>query len=153
MLIHFVCSGNTNRSRMAEAYFNSKKISGMTATSSGTHASHNFNGPITFFAKNILQKKGILEYTAKTWQETNKELLKKADVVVFIKKKYFDFVNNELGYVPSRYYIWNIKDVESVEESESVKKINENKIRQDETVFNNIKKAVDRLVVDLQKTV
>lgn len=149
MLIHFICSGNTNRSRMAEAYFNSKKISNVTATSSGTNAFRNFNGPITFFAKNILQRVGILDYTAKTWQQTTKELLLKQDVVVFMKQQHFDYVRYELGYVPPCYYIWNINDVAAAQ-NENLEKMRAEEVLDDEKVFENIKQAVDKLITDLK---
>lgn len=150
MLIHFICSGNTNRSRMAEAYFNSKKVPGMTATSSGIYASHNLNGPITFFAKNILEREGILDYTAKSWQETTKEILEQADVVIFVKKHHFDFVKNELHYIPRRYYIWDIEDVTS-SQNMNFEQMRQEEILEDEKVFVNIKKAVDELIIDLSK--
>lgn len=149
MNIHFVCSGNTNRSRMAEAYFNSKKIPNMTATSSGIYASHNQNGPIVFFVKDMLEEAGILQYTAKTWQETTKEILIKTDVVIFMKQHHFDFVKNELDYVPAKYYIWDIEDV-SPDQDKIGRQKQLQEIEQDKVIFQQIKDKVDELIIILQ---
>ncbi|MCX6793468.1 MAG: hypothetical protein NTY12_05655 [Candidatus Falkowbacteria bacterium] len=150
MLIHFICSGNTNRSRMAEAYLNSKKIPGLNATSSGIWADHNLNGPIVFFVRDMLEEEGLLQYTAESWQKTSKEILDKVDIVIFMKQHHFDFVKNELGYVPPRYYIWDVEDVSPDQASLGrAKQLQE--IEQDKTIFIKIKQKVDQLILELQK--
>jgi len=149
MHIHFICSGNTNRSRLAEAYFNSKNIPNMTATSSGIWADHNLNGDIVWFVKDMLEQEGILQYTAKTWQKTTKELLEKVDVVVFMKQHHFEFVENELGYVPEKYYIWDIEDV-SPDQASLGKERQEQEIAQDKEIFKKIKRQVDELILKLK---
>jgi protein-tyrosine-phosphatase len=75
MWVHFICSGNTNRSRLAEAYFNSKRISGITTTSSGIYADNNSNGDICEYSLKILEENHILQYTAKSWTKTSREVL------------------------------------------------------------------------------
>ena len=149
MKIHFICSGNTNRSRMAEAYLNSKKIPWLTATSSGIHADNNLNGPISDYAKKALEEDGLLIYAKKSWQKTTKEILSKVDIAVFMEQKYFDFVKNELNYVPPHYVIWNVNDVPTDLNGDS-EMVKQEKTLADENIFNIIKKQVDQLIIDLK---
>jgi protein-tyrosine-phosphatase len=149
MHIHFVCSGNTNRSRLAEAYLNSKKIKDLQASSSGIFADKDKNSNITFFAKKILKTAGILSFTSKSWQKTTKRILRSVDLVVFMKRLHFDYVKNELGFVPKNYYIWNIEDVPDNLTGDKLK-IKQLKLALDEEIFIYIKKAVDKLLKDLR---
>ena len=121
----------------------------MTATSSGIWADHNLNGDIVWFVKDMLEQEGILQYTAKTWQKTTKELLEKVDVVVFMKQHHFEFVENELGYVPEKYYIWDIEDV-SPDQASLGKERQEQEIAQDKEIFKKIKRQVDELILKLK---
>ena len=148
MLIHFVCSGNTNRSRMAEAYLNSKQIPGIEVSSSGIYASHNLNGALSEYARFVLAEAGILSFTSEQWQETTRELLEGVDVVVFMDQKHYDFCVNELNYVPKKYYIWNILDVEYNPAGDNREQMNE-KIIEDEEIYTSITKKVDELIKEV----
>ena len=111
MNIHFVCAGNTNRSRMAEAYLNSKKIPNVTASSSGIRAEDNLNGPICSYSKHILEENNIINFTSSTWTQCSNKIISTADIVIFMQPEYLEYVQKELKISPLHYEIWNIPDV------------------------------------------
>lgn len=145
MKVHFVCSGNTNRSRMAEAYFNSKQIIGVSATSSGIYAAENHNEKICWYAKQILDEAGIFNYTAQSWTQTTSELLKKQDVVIFMQEEHCNFVQKKLEYTAQEFEVWGIPDIKGTlffETSRSKSR----KLHDDKEIFEKIKEKVDILV-------
>ena len=62
MVIHFVCRGNTHRSRLAEAYTKSltQEIEDVTILSSGIEADRDLSGPIVPFVKLSLENDNLL---------------------------------------------------------------------------------------------
>lgn len=111
MKIHFVCNGNTFRSRIAEAYFNSLNIKGWAATSSGARASLNENGQITSYAKNILTEKGILQFTNEGWTQTTKEILDDADFVVYMNSDVYESCLEKFSPNNPKFEVWDVTDV------------------------------------------
>ncbi len=111
MKIHFVCRGNTYRSRLAEAYTNSLKLENIAATSSGIEAVDNFNGDITPYAKRILDEKGLASHTSNTWHQTTQELLQNSDVIVFMDGLVFEFAKKNFDLSSKRLEVWEIKDI------------------------------------------
>jgi protein-tyrosine-phosphatase len=84
MNVHFVCVGNSYRSRLAEAVLNALAISGMRATSSGTHASDNENGPISWYGARLLKNHGLIPFMSPSWTQTTPSMLAAAGLVVFM---------------------------------------------------------------------
>jgi len=122
MKIHFVCTGNTFRSRIAEAYLKSKLMPGIDVSSSGIEAKINLSGSITWYAKDILDKRGLLQFTKKSWDQTTKQQLEEQDLVVFMSQTSFEYCKNKLHFAPIAHLVWNIDDVGdalSVEELQS----------------------------------
>lgn len=111
MNIHFVCTGNTFRSRMAEAYLNSKNIPNIKVSSSGIRAINNLDGDITSYTKKLLSDLGILKYTNKKWTQTTKEKLLKADLVVLMKEEHLSWVKDHLDFTPKNYLVFNVDDI------------------------------------------
>ena len=109
--IHFVCLGNTFRSRMAEAYFNSLKLENWQASSSGMEAAKNKNGTITIYAKNILEEHNILKYTKNTWTQTTKEILEEQDLVVFMHHFIYELCKERINPNLSLFEVWQIEDI------------------------------------------
>jgi len=145
MRIHFVCSGNTNRSRMAEAYLKSKNISGIKVSSSGIYATHNLNGSLSKYAQTVLKEYNILDYASIAWIQTTKEILESADLVIFMSDRQFEFCRNELKCIPKEYFIWNIGDVNFNPrgDNQEEQKI---KTKEDEDIFQQVKRKVDELI-------
>src|SRR6266404_9320379 len=98
MTIHFICRGNTYRSRLAEVYLKSKNIPGLKVISSGIEAENNLSGPITWYAQRIIQKNHLTPFEKPTWDKTTKELLSQADFTVFMQKDIYDYCVNNLGF-------------------------------------------------------
>lgn len=144
MKIHFVCTGNTNRSRMAEAYLNSKQIPGVNATSSGIHADDNLNEDICWYSKKILEEAQILQYTAPTWTKTTKELLEASDIIIFMHEEHSDFVQKKLHFIPPQFEIWYIPDIPGADFFETARS-KAKKLAFDREIFKKIKERVDIL--------
>ncbi len=145
MHIHFVCSGNTNRSRMAEAYLRSKNIPGVIVSSSGTHAVNNQNGKLSRYAKRVLASSGILSYASRSWTQTTKEILESVDVVIFMAQHHYEFCRDKLGVVPARYEIWGIIDIATGWRDRWLW-LGSKKVSEDAGIFQEIKKRVDQLI-------
>ncbi len=150
MHIHFVCSGNTNRSRMAEAYLKSKKLPGISASSSGINADKDRNGSLSKYAEYILAEEGIGQFASRHWVQTTKAIVAKADVVVFMKKIHCNYVLKKLGYTPPRYEVWNIEDVAS-DFWHWLIPLRKKKIIKDTKIFYEITDHVDALLKKLKK--
>ncbi len=119
MIIHFVCVGNTYRSRLAEAYFNSLNIEDWQATSSGIRAERNLNGDITRYAKDILKSENILSFTTETWTQTTKEVLEEGQLVIFMHPKVHKRCTKILCPQLEAFQVWDIEDIIPDNHSES----------------------------------
>lgn len=150
MLIHFICNGNTYRSRLAEAYLRSKKVSGIEVTSSGVEAERNINGPITWEADRIIKRNNLVPFMSKSWTQTTKELLDKSDRIIFFSQHALDYCQDTLGFNKHNYEIWNIKNID---ELDNVKRINTDdevkRIKDSENTYEQIKLKIDGLIEEL----
>ncbi len=111
--IHFVCSGNAYRSRMAETYLVSKQIPKITVSSSGLEADKHraANGPICWYALHVLQKYQLLPYLPKpTSTQTRTQDLKAADLVIFMKDGHYQAALEKHRFA-GLYEIWDIPDI------------------------------------------
>lgn len=152
MKIHFVCSGNTFRSRLAEAYLRSKNVKELHVSSSGVAAHENKNGPITWYGARLIKRHGLVPHLTHAWTKTVPEHLKNADLVIFMDKKYHHHSKRDLGFTGTRYQIWKIPDLNDVGfDSETGVNIEEDmkRIIATEKIFGQIKKKVDSLIKTL----
>ena len=111
MKIHFVCSGNTFRSRLAEAYTKSKNIPGLEVSSSGIYAHENRNGAICSYTADILEEEDLFKYASIHWTQSTKEIIDQQDMVIFMDQEHYDFCRGELKCELDNYEIWNIVDM------------------------------------------
>ena len=109
--IHFICTGNVYRSRLAEAYFNSLKIPNLKAFSSGIEADHSTDGPIEWYAMKLLRNTKLVPFMSFDCQKTSRDLLKVGDFTVFMEQKHLDFCKEKLEFVPEFYKILDIQDI------------------------------------------
>lgn len=112
MLIHFVCSGNTYRSRIAEAYLNSKKHPSIKATSSGINADRNINGPVVWVTAWLLKQKGLISFLKPNWTQTTNELLQGADLTVFMSESVYNSAKERYNCNNKDIQIWEIPELD-----------------------------------------
>lgn len=140
MIIHFVCAGNTYRSRLAEAYLNSKQLPNITAISSGIKASKNKIKTISWFAKRLLKIFGIEIFQKNDWTQTSKLLLDSANLTIFFDNKYYEYCVDKYGFDCANYEVWEIEDL-GVKIKNKLKRIEKT-----EKTFQLIRQKVDGLV-------
>ncbi|MDQ3099114.1 MAG: hypothetical protein M3Q44_05200 [bacterium] len=147
MRIHFVCTGNVYRSRLAEAYINSKRIDQLTVSSSGTEASDNTCGPICWYTQRIIEACGLVPYEFPHWRQTTSESFSDVDFVVFMEEMHYKYAVAECGFKGDRFEIWHVPDLDelhTLDVSETVEAV-----RVSEQTFELIKGRVNALVEKL----
>lgn len=149
MRIHFVCAGNTYRSRLAEAYLKSKKIPNVEISSSGLVANQNKNGPISWCAARIMLRKHLIPFMSYMWTQTAPEMLQEADMIIFLGKDNYTFAKKYFHYDKDKHEIWNISDLDQFTSSMTTIRDEVARIKATDHTFWDIKKNVDRLVKEL----
>lgn len=113
MHIHFVCSGNSYRSRLAEAYCKSKiKNQKKLISSSGINANKNRlgNGPICWYAMRLMKRNHLISFMSWKETQTTKRVLKGIDLLICMHQSHLDYCQNELGYT-GKFEVWEIPDL------------------------------------------
>jgi protein-tyrosine-phosphatase len=154
MHIHFVCSGNSYRSRLAEAYLKSKLSSNeVTVSSSGTEAEkHKFsNGPICWYAMRLMKRKELIPHMSWKERQATKEVLKDVDLLICMRQAHLDLCQNELDYV-GKSEVWEIPDLNEMDDfipsSKQGIETDVNHINLTEQTFNLIVGKVDSLILN-----
>lgn len=109
--IHFVCTGNTFRSRLAEALLKSNEIKNIEVSSSGVDAKADYDGPITWYGSRLAYRYGLLPFLKPYWTNTTAELLNAADLVIFMSKTHCEHCLHTLKSTIKSYEIWDIPDI------------------------------------------
>ena len=109
--IHFVCTGNAFRSRLAEAYLKSKEMPDVSVSSSGIEAQKNINGFMCRYTLTLAKADEIEDYLSKNWTVTTKAEIESQDKVIFMKKEHYLFCLKTLNCKLPAYEIWEIEDV------------------------------------------
>lgn len=141
MNIHFVCTGNVFRSRLAESYLNSKKIPNIKISSSGILAMEDKNGPITWYAQRIIEEQKLVQGEKLIWTQTTKEILEAQDLVIFMQKMHYDTCVAKFGFKGKNYEIWDVTDVDG----NLIPNDNET-IQRSELMFTKIKANIEDLI-------
>lgn len=144
MTINFICRGNAFRSRMAEAYFNSLRLKGISAISSGTVAKQHSepNKPYVVIVKSVLKDQGLEDYIKDNWDQLTKERLNNCDFVVFLNQRVADECDKLFG-LPTKYTVWDVYDFD---EANSIPNTEPEFREYAEKTFQVIRKKVDQLV-------
>lgn len=140
MIIHFVCLGNIYRSRLAEAYLNSKKLPNVTVISSGINAFDNNNRPISWLTQRLFEVYKLVPFQKSNWTQTTKQLLDSADLTIFFADEFYQYCVNNFEYNSTNFEIWEIKDLDR-----SMKDHME-KMKKTEETFEMIRQKVDSLI-------
>jgi protein-tyrosine-phosphatase len=146
MTIHFICWGNTFRSRLAETYLKSKQLPNINVISSGVSAQLNECGPITWYAQRLIQENNLTPFEKPIWDQTKKELLEEGDITIFMHQNIYDLSVRHYGFSGKNYQVWEIPDIRNklptIEEEVR-------KIEVTEKIFEEIKAKVDELIANL----
>jgi protein-tyrosine-phosphatase len=143
MTVHFICKGNTFRSRLAETYLNSKQAPNIKVISSGIEAELNDCGPVTWLAQRIIQDNHLISFEKSTWDQTTKLLLEEGDLTIFMHQNIYDYAVKHLGFNGKNFQIWDIPDTDAHQEEAE-------KVEATEKIFAEIKKKVDELIISLE---
>lgn len=153
MHIHFVCSGNAYRSRLAEAYCRSiMQSKNCTVSSSGIDAvvGARCNGPICWYAMRLIKLHNLIPFMSWKEQQTTSEILSNVDILICMKQSHLEYCQNQLGYTGKSYEVWNIPDLNEMEgfipSTISDEKVDLNNIRLTEQTYSTIVQKVDDLV-------
>jgi protein-tyrosine-phosphatase len=109
--IHFVCTGNVYRSRLAEAYCASRCGSGIRVSSSGIAAGANGDAPISPYAADVLAQYSLGCYAAAGWQRTTPALVQASGVLVFMESVHRQFCADWIVPGRQRIEVWEIEDI------------------------------------------
>jgi protein-tyrosine-phosphatase len=109
--IHFVCTGNIYRSRLAEAYCASRCGPGIHVFSSGIGAGQNGDAHISPYAADLLARFGLDSLAAQRWQRTTAILVQASDVLVFMEAEHLSHCQNWIDFGRQRIEVWGIEDV------------------------------------------
>ena len=141
MKLHFICTGNVFRSRLAECYarYLLKNHPQFTVTSSGIDAAKAENGPISWVALRIIFNEKLLSYLSSTWSQTTPEILHQQDLIIFLQPYHFEQSRLRFDYHASNYETWDIADT-------TPQMSDDEKIVFSEKQFQEIKIKVNQLV-------
>lgn len=111
--IHFVCRGNTYRSRLAAAYFDSLSAGRFVVTSSGigTHAAT--VKTVEAYTKATAKRHGLTHGIAVSKTQTTDKLLADADIIVFMNKDVYDDALKEYKFDTRKAQVWHVKDMDA----------------------------------------
>jgi protein-tyrosine-phosphatase len=123
MRIHFVCTGNIYRSRLAEAYCTSRCGRGIHVLSSGIGAGLNGGAAISPYAAEILAHYALASYTAAHWQRTTAALVHASDVLVFMEEEHRRYCEEWIEPTRQRIEVWGVEDIGAIEASEITSKV------------------------------
>jgi protein-tyrosine-phosphatase len=116
MVIHFICRGNTHRSRLAEAYAASStaQIADVAIVSSGIEADRGLSGPIVPFVKRTLENDNLLRFTGTSWTQTTQPMIDGSDVLIFMNDDVFDDARERFHIPVEKSQTWHILDAQGV---------------------------------------
>ena len=150
MLIHFVCSGNAYRSRLAEAYLNSLQIPSIKVMSSGSRANVDHRYTIMPYTVLLLEKYKLAQYASKDKIQLTQARFDAADVTICVNRAVYREAEEDGLTVPSRTFIWDITDVK--DEPEALADVAEGQIPPiTERTFHQIQTHVDELLAFLKR--
>lgn len=111
--IHFVCRGNTYRSRLAAAYFASlvEGDARFAISSSGIGAHHASTKTSEKYTKATAKAHKLIHGVAAPKTQTTNLLLQNADVIVFMNKDVYDEALRTYEFDSRKAQVWHVPDV------------------------------------------
>ncbi|HEX3663080.1 MAG TPA: low molecular weight phosphatase family protein [Acidobacteriaceae bacterium] len=143
MKVHFICTGNVYRSRLAEAWCVSRRVPGIEVSSSGIAAGRESPEPISPWAAEALARRGLDAFAAKHWQRTTRSLVESSDVIVCMESEHHGFCREWVDPSRQRIEVWGIEDIGPMAAEEIPDKV--------ERTFGLIRARVDGLLESLRQ--
>lgn len=141
--VHFICTGNVYRSRLAEAYCISKGIRGVRVFSSGIAAGRDGDAAISPYAAEVLAKYDLQSYASRYWQRTTAALVRSSDHLVFMELEHHHFCEQWIEPARQRVEVWGIADIGLLEAQRIATKV--------ESTFEIIRQRTDALLAGLAR--
>ena len=128
MKIQFICSGNTYRSRLAEAYLNSLQIKGISAISSGAHAKTQ-PMEIRWYTERLLEEHGLSRFASPTHRQTTTAGINACGLVVFLGPSVYKCCKKNYT-IKKPHIIWDVKDVNCHDSDAKLLKLTEKSFKE-----------------------
>ena len=149
--IHFVCTGNIYRSRLAEAYLRSRHAPNIEVSSSGIAIVPRTAPYISPIAAVLLDRDELAEYASLYPRQTSTEILSKTDLIIFMRDHHYWICTQNYNISTSHYEIWDIPDLDelSYNNPEVLGEYWLEVMRNASMTFEQIKIQVDQLITRL----
>lgn len=142
--IHFVCSGNVFRSRLAEAYIRTHNLDGYEVSSSGVNAERWPEDYISPWAKRISHRDKVNAYLATKRRVSTQADFNQNDIIVFMHPRVLNDARSKFKLNEDKCLVWDIKDREDWHNKLTIRQ------KEDRTA-RLIKRRVNRLVQDVRR--
>lgn len=152
MIVHFVCSGNTFRSRLAEAYLKSLHIPSVEVISSGARAMNDKQHQIMPSTVLLLKKYGIASYASKHKTLLTQARIDMSDVVICVNRAVYHQCLEAGINLPSHTYIWDVADINHYSAAEQDMLDHGEIPKNAQETFQKIKQHVNEFVAFLKKS-
>jgi len=110
--IHFVCRGNTYRSRLAAAYMDTLVDDRFVVTSSGVDAAESDVKTAQPYTKATAKLHKLKHGIAGSNKQTTSKLLAEADVIIFLSKDVFDTARKSYEFDERKVLMWRVGDMD-----------------------------------------
>lgn len=87
-----------------------------------------------------MEMHGLVPFERLKWTQTTKEVLDSADLTIFFDGAYHDYCETLFGFHPTKFEIWDIKDVDPTSDEAR-------KMRETEEAYVLIRQRVNDLIV------
>jgi len=144
--IHFICHGNTFRSRLAAAYLATIIDADYAVSSSGLRANHADSPVVEPFAAALAKAHGLSFQLDRPRTLTTDALLAAADVLVFLQNDVYQEAQLAFNFDSRKALVWSIDDIDDGLKAEILADGSEAAMRQaTEPIFQKIKAQCDEL--------